>query len=206
MPAPINYGSQAGAAALCGKASTDILPDWLDQVDALIERQLGQGYKGATRTTYRYGDNTAFLVLPSVAVDVASVSENSAPLTTDYYTFRSPSRLIERKAFNLAYYYPYGPYRRTGFWAYQSEYMVTYTEPTVIPSDWVLTADYCAALIAMFADKFALDGIALAISTMGEAGGHGGSVRTGGSTSFPASLLAELRKAIAEGIQRGAIG
>lgn len=200
-----NYGTQAGAAELCDKVAADIKTGWLDQIDVLMEHHANQGWKGATRTAVRIGDGNSLLVLPSRAASVTSIEENGNLLDTSQYSFRGPTRLIERK--NASFYQnPYGFMRRTGYWFPDSEYFVTYVEPTEAPADWTLTANLCGAYIAMFVDKYSEDGIALSASTNGQAAGHGSSVQSGGATSFPASLMEELKRIIKNGIRSNSVG
>lgn len=197
------YSDTTEVGFLCGKSPSVIRPAWQKAIDRMIERYAHQGYKGATKVYTIPGDNNTLIALPSIAAAVTSLTEDGNAMATTQYNFFGPSRIIERRndTFN-AYPYYYGPIARTGYFYKDALYVATYTEPTVIPDDWADVANQCVAVYAMFVDKFSVDGIALTISDSGQAGGHGGSVSKGGSTTFPANLMEELKRTIQNGIPR----
>lgn len=196
------YSDATEVAAMCGKAVSDVKSYWQRDVDAFIEQYAHQSYKGNAKQYVWVGDDCSLLVLPSFADSITSISEDGVTLDVSDYNFFAPSRIVERKNTNWQLY-PYTAFSRTGLWLRNSVYIVQYVEPSTTPDTWKAVANQCVALIVMFASKFALDGIALTISESGQAGGGGsGMVQSGGSTTYPASLMDEIQRTIREGIAR----
>lgn len=173
-----------------------IQPWWKDAIDALIEQHTGQGYKGATRTHTLRGHGGSFLRLPSVAATITTLTENSEPLPADTYELQDDGRLIERVTSTI-WWAP------TAAWTRKYKYTVTYTEPTIdqLPAHYRLAAANALATVIMFIDKYKQYGVALTASDAGSAG----KVSTASSTSFPSSLLEEIKRIITNSIKRGIV-
>ncbi len=197
-----NYCSLEDAKDIAGNASGVSVEDWwLDAVDDMIERWTGQGYKGATRVLTHRGSGNSLIKLPSKAAAITSVTEEGIALPTSDYILENNGRYLERTA-NALYLFHYDP-PYVGCWYRGVKYLITYTEPaiTVLPDEYRFAAANCVAIVAMFAKKHKEFGIALTAQDAGSAG----RVSTASSTSFPASLVEELRRTIKAALPRGSI-
>jgi hypothetical protein len=164
---------------------------------------MGQGYKGASKTVTIIGRNTEIIKLPSKAASITSIKENGNLLPVSDYELEANGRFVTRPVPGYLSYL-YNPYGATsGVWCQGYKYLVEYTEPAIaeLPDEWALCASNCVAMVAMFAKKYREYGIALTAQDAGSAG----RVSTQNSTSFPASLVEELRRTIKAALPRGSV-
>ena len=184
------YCSLEDAASIRGKPDTGIYsPWWLLAVDELIESHTGQGYKGRERTVAIQGTGNELLRLPSRAATagVTAIYESSRLMSPSEWTLDIRGRLLRRAG-------PAWPGAAAGGWVKGMLYTVTYTEPSLdeCPLEYRLVAADAVAKIAMFAKKHKEFDMALTASD----GASAGKVATQSATSFPASLLVEIKKSI----------
>jgi hypothetical protein len=177
-------------------APVPIQPWWKDAIDTLIEQHTGQGYKGAVKTTTLRGHGGSFLRLPSQAATLTHIAENGTPLPANTYELQDGGRLVERRV-STVWWEPRAVWPRT------TKYTVTYHEPTLdqLPAHYRLAAANALATVIMFIDKYKQYGVALTASDAGSAG----KVSTAASTSFPSSLLEEIKRIIHNSIKRGRV-
>jgi hypothetical protein len=193
-----NYcNDEDGLGLIDGDAALVVIqPWWKDAIDALIEQHTGQGYKGAVKTLTLRGHGGSFLRLPSIATAVTSIAENGEPLPANTYELGQDGRLIERLT-STVWWQP------TALWARKAKYTVVYQEPAIdqLPAHYRLAAANALATVIMFIDKYKQYGVALTASDAGSAG----KVSTASSTSFPSSLLEEIKRIITNSIKRGIV-
>jgi hypothetical protein len=134
--------------------------------------------------------------LPSIATAVTSIAENGEPLPANTYELGQDGRLIERLT-STVWWQP------TALWARKAKYTVVYQEPAIdqLPAHYRLAAANALATVIMFIDKYKQYGVALTASDAGSAG----KVSTASSTSFPSSLLEEIKRIITNSIKRGIV-
>lgn len=183
------YCSVEDAASIRGKPDVSIYtPWWLLAVDELIEKHTGQGYKGATRTTTVQATGNELLRLPSIAAPagITTMYENDRLMDHSEWNLDVRGRLIRRGNGGWP--------GRFCAWPKGYLYTITYTEPSLdeCPMEYRLVAADCVAKIAMFAKKHKEFDLALTASD----GASAGKVATQQATSFPASLLVEIKKSI----------
>jgi hypothetical protein len=195
-----NYCSPQEAAALTGRPTTEIQGWWMDVIDALIDKYTSQGYKGAERSYTHMGTGNTLVRLPSKANQILSITENGTLLDPSEYTLEVNGRHLER-AITSYYSSLYG--LQAGCWYRRFKYVITYVEPDIdeAPLEYRLCAADCAATVALFVQKRKEYGIALSASDAGSAG----KVSTAASTSFPASLIDDLRRIITGTLKRGSV-
>lgn len=179
-----------------------LIQSWsLGVVDDLIERYMGYGYKGATRTTLKQGTNNRLLKLPGPAATITSVTDDiNGVLPASDYVLEPRGRVLRRVSNGVSgYLYPSG----STCWVRDRLYTIEYVEPSIseLPGEWHMAAIACVAHIAMFSDKYHGFGVALSASDAGQAG----KVATSGSTSFPASLEEELMRKLKTLLRRALI-
>lgn len=200
MPDTGNYALEADIAHLTKRPVADIAQEWKDFVDEEIEDFLGGGYKGATITVQEYGDGNHYIHLPSNAdpAQPIAVTEDGNPLDVSTYGLWAGTRLLRR--IGSGYLYQPTPFLMQGrpAWYEESEYVITYSEPTAVPKMVRGVAAQAVAIILMYSVKYQMVGIAnSATSSSNQAGG---SVNT--TYAYPASLVAEVKNCIAVGLRK----